>query len=87
MQICLHIHGRSSFSTASVAITLSTSGSMDDVIFANNREQQCADTIGTVLLPWVGHLQCQNINIFLNIRKEFYQTALRNCYGLKLAKR
>jgi len=22
---------------------------------------KCADTIGTVLVPWAGHFQCQNI--------------------------
>jgi len=27
-------------------------------------EWECADTIGTVLVPWAGHYQCQNINIF-----------------------
>ena len=52
------------------------------------RERKCADTIGTVLVPWAGHFQCHNINIFLewNIRKRFYRNALGNCYGLKLAK-
>jgi len=35
-----------------------------------------------------GHFQRQNINIFFkqNIRKQFYQTALGNCYSLKLPK-
>ena len=28
-----------------------------------NRECKCADTIGTVLVTWAGHLQCYNINI------------------------
>ena len=23
-----------------------------------NRERKCADTIGTVLVPWAGHFQC-----------------------------
>jgi len=23
-----------------------------------SRERQCADTIGTVVLPWAGHFQC-----------------------------
>ena len=26
--------------------------------------RKCADTIGTVLVPWAGHFHCQNINIF-----------------------
>jgi len=54
-----------------------------------SRELKCADTIGTVLVSWAGHFECQNINIFFSkkcIRKQFYQTALVNCYGLKLAK-
>ena len=29
-----------------------------------NRERKCADTNGTVLVPWVGRFQCCNINIF-----------------------
>jgi len=54
----------------------------------SHRERNCADTIGTVPVPWAGHFQCQNINIFLkwNMRKRFYQTALGNGYGLKLPK-
>jgi len=24
----------------------------------SNRERKCADTIGTVLVPWAGHFQC-----------------------------
>jgi len=45
-------------------------------------ERKCADTIGTVPVPWAGHFQRKNINTFSkwNIRKQFYQTALRNCY-------
>ena len=31
----------------------------------SHRERNCADTIGTVPVPWAGHFQCQNINIFL----------------------
>jgi len=52
------------------------------------RERKCVDTIGTVPVPWAGHFQCKNVNIFFkwNIRKQFYQTALGNCYGLKLPK-
>ena len=30
-----------------------------------DREQKCADAIGTVLVPWAGHFQRLNINIFL----------------------
>jgi len=54
----------------------------------SHREGKCADTIGTVLISWAGHFQCQNRNIFVkyNTRKQFYQTALGNCYGLKLPK-
>ena len=25
---------------------------------SGNRERKCADTIGTVLVPWTGHFQC-----------------------------
>jgi len=42
-----------------------------------------------VLVPWTAcRFQCWNINIFfeLNTRKRFYQTALGNCYGIKLPK-
>jgi len=51
-----------------------------------HREWKCADTSGTLLVPRAGHFQCWNINIFVrwNIRKQFYRTALGNCYGLKL---
>ena len=38
--------------------TLCTSGFMDDVIFAHNRERKCVITIGTVPVPWAGHFQC-----------------------------
>jgi len=31
-------------------------------------ERKCADTIGTVQVPWAGHFQCQNINIFLQLK-------------------
>jgi len=51
-------------------------------------ERKCVDTIATVPVPQAGHLQCWNINVFFkwNIRKQFYQTAFGNCYGLKLLK-
>ena len=41
-----------------------------------NGERQCADTTGTVLVPWAGHFQWQNLNTFFkwNTRKQFYQT-------------
>ena len=29
-------------------------------------ERKCADTIGTVLVAWVGHFQCCNINMFFS---------------------
>jgi len=29
-----------------------------------HREQKCADTIGTVLVPWAGHFQRKNNNVF-----------------------
>ena len=28
-----------------------------------SRERKCADTIGTVLIPWADHFRCYNINI------------------------
>ena len=31
---------------------------------AFNMDRKCVDTIGTVLVPWAGHFQCYNINIF-----------------------
>jgi len=31
-----------------------------------HRERKCADIVGTVLVPWAGRFQCQNINIFSN---------------------
>ena len=51
-------------------------------------ERKCADTIGTVPVPWAGHLQCENINTFSNkiYGSKFLKTALGNCYGLKLPK-
>ena len=32
----------------------------------NNRERKCANTIGTVWIPWAGHLKCYNINIYFS---------------------
>ena len=29
-------------------------------------ERKCADTVGTVLVPWAGHFQCWNTNMFSN---------------------
>ena len=29
----------------------------------HNKERKCADTTGTVLVPWAGRFQCRNINI------------------------
>jgi len=56
----------------------------------DNREQETGDTTGTALVPWVGyfHPMLKYKYIFQNkiIRKQFFQTALGNCYGLKLAK-
>jgi len=51
-------------------------------------ERKCADTTATVLFPG---LAISSAKIYLyffkyNIRKQFYQTALGNCYGLKLPK-
>jgi len=56
--------------------------------FEPNKERKCADTIGTVPVPWAGHFQCKNIDIFFkrNIRKQFYRTAPGNWHGRKLAK-
>ena len=31
---------------------------------ATNRERKCADTTGTVPVPWAGHFQCSNSNTF-----------------------
>ena len=39
----------------------------------------CADITGTVHVHWAGRFQCQNISTYC-------QTALGNCYGLKLPK-
>ena len=57
----------------------------------SHRERKCADTTGTVLVPWAGHFQCENIYIYIYIfqvkyTEAIYRTALGNCYGLKLAK-
>ena len=46
-------------------------------------ELKCA--IDTLLVLWAGHFHCQNIHI--NIRTQFYQAALGNYYGLKLAQK
>jgi len=43
-------------------------GFRDHKIAIPNRERKCADTIGTVLVPWAGHFQCWNINILLQIK-------------------
>jgi len=40
-----------------VVIVMCSSG--DVTVFCwQNRERKCADTIGTVLVPWAGHFQC-----------------------------
>ena len=52
-------------------------------------ERKCADTVGTVLVQKASGLAVSNAkNIFFkqNIRKQFYRTALGNCYALKLPK-
>jgi len=48
-----------------------------------NRAGKCGDTIG-----WFPELAISDAEIFLQIEytKQFYQTALGNCYGLKLPK-
>ena len=54
------------------------------------RERKCADTIGTVLVPSLGWpflvVKCKCKFFKQNTRKQCYQTALGNCYGLKFAK-
>ena len=53
-------------------------------------ERNCADTIGTVLVPWAGHFQRQNINIFFEIKytEALLSNSLGNCYqnGLTFSK-
>jgi len=50
------------------------------------RERKCADTVGTVLVPWAGHFQCKKIYLKkIKYTQEILQTALGDCYGLKLA--
>jgi len=50
-------------------------------------ERKCADTTGTVLVPWAGHFQCWNIfQIKYTEATLSNQTALGNSHGLKLAK-
>ena len=52
-------------------------------------ERKCADTVGTVLVQkasWLAVSNAKNIFFKQNIRKQFYRTALGNCYALKLPK-
>ena len=51
-----------------------------------NRERKCAETIGTVLVPWAGHFQRQNTNMFLqqNIRKQFLSNSTRKLMSFKI---
>jgi len=44
---------------------LNTDNSPTNKHSLDNRERKCADTIGTVLVPWAGYFQYYNINIFL----------------------
>jgi len=37
-----------------------------------SRALKCADTIGSVLVFWAGHFECQNINIFF--QKNVYES-------------
>jgi len=41
---------------APLAITVGAHGS--SIIRLQYRERKCADTFGTVLVPWAGHFQC-----------------------------
>jgi len=46
-------------------------------------ERKCANTVGTVLVPWAGHfptLKYEYIFFRSNMRKQFYQTALGNLW-------
>ena len=33
-------------------------------VIRDYRERKCADTIGTLLVPWAGRFQCYNVNLF-----------------------
>jgi len=51
--------------------------------FVDYRERKNVDTVGTVLVPWAGHFQCYNMNIFFsdkihgsNFIKQHSETAM-----------
>jgi len=52
-------------------------------------ERKCADTTGTVPVPWAGHFSMLKYKYDSQTKytEAIYQTALGNCYGLKLATR
>jgi len=54
-----------------------TPGHMLVVCMYVHMERQCADTIGTVPVPWAGHFQCWNINIVFRIK--YTEAILSNC--------
>jgi len=54
--------------------------------FGGNRERKCADTIDTVQ-GWPFPMLKYKYIFQIKIQKQFYQTALENCYGLKYQKR
>jgi len=68
-----------------VELTANVSADSAVMSYCGCRERKCADTIGTVPVPWAGHFQCKNI-FLTKIYEQFYQTALGNCYSLKLPK-
>ena len=54
--------------------------------WSRHRERKCADTIGTVPVPWAGHFQCWNINIFFSNKTYGSNFIKEHSGGLKLPK-
>jgi len=44
-----------------VELTANVSADSAVMSYCGCRERKCADTIGTVPVPWAGHFQCKNI--------------------------
>jgi len=53
------------------------------------RERKCADTIGTVSVPWADRFQCKNINIFFSNKiygSNFFSNGTRKLLWFEITK-
>jgi len=51
-------HGANGRLNSLLSVVILTFGVLRQHVVRSNRERKCADTIGTVLVPWAGHFHC-----------------------------